>query len=482
MKLCFGALFKVLYQIKKSGTKPELYSVLLEPWLSEQTVHDPSDVTKRANGTDNLPRSEKEAFLQRPLDDIRNGYKNYFKTYFKENMFKAVIVAIQKILLSDPIDDATSLGGDGYTKSKVLNSDTFHFVDLITHLMRYCCDVDNNFKSDIEEIKQDFVSTCIEESKAITLEDDISEIITPLKSTIRVDDFKNAFVELELSDDSLHLQNPSKLKLFRPNIENKQFDYLNMQVMIKRNIGRYVFSRTKRQKYESEGLGDSIGLEAMNEITRNVPDEKMSESFGEIMLYSFMESVLKAPKILSAFEVKNIKNVTNAKSSGIYFLPAGTINEANQIVFGSSKVADSLEDATNECLNKVQEIIQNKQYERQLVDVYSLNKVMPAEERQFMESVIVPSKANKPKEYAFGIFITYKAKDIQNKDISNQEYIDRIKESMVEDITSISTYIKSKIKEFSLDNYSFYLFFLPLYDGEEDSKVIMKAALRGDLL
>lgn len=135
---------------------------------------------------------------------------------------------------------------------------------------------------------------------------------------------------------------------------------------------------------------DSFVSDAIRCYYKNSNKENSSDSFSEIMLYSFMECVLHAPKILSAFEVKNHPWIKNAKSSGVYFLPAGTIGGVNQIILGSSSVTNSLEAAINEAFSRVKEIIANKNDEHNLVDRYLLQQVMPEKQRKFMESVILP--------------------------------------------------------------------------------------------
>lgn len=479
MKLCFGTLFAILYQIKKSGTQPKLYSALLEPWDDNPPFYDPSDVSKRIKGIEDVPQASKDQFLEYESDDIAAFYKKHLRTYLDENKFKNAIAAIKIVLAKDSIEACTKLGNCNYTKGIILNHDTFDFYSLIANIMNYCCSINNVFQKDVAEIKKGFVNNCSEESKKIFLEDSITNIHTDLETTIRSIDFNKVFKELPLNDESLHITNPTKLKLFRPNISNKEFDYEALIAFIYQNIGRYVFSRAKKNDYESNDMIDSFVSDAIKCYCKNNNKENSSDSFSEIMLYSFMECVLHAPKILSAFEVKNHPWIKNAKSSGVYFLPAGTIGGVNQIILGSSSVTNSLEAAINEAFSRVKEIIANKNDEHNLVDRYLLQQVMPEKQRKFMESVILPSEKSPEKEYSFGIFITYRSKEIDRNELSNADFLQQSEENMINDINSSIPKIRQIITNDNLDSFSYYLFFLPLGKGVEDSTEIMEKALGG---
>lgn len=49
-----------------------------------------------------------------------------------------------------------------------------------------------------------------------------------------------------------------------------------------------------------------------------------------------------------------------------------------------------------------------------------------------------------------------------------------LQSQMKKDITDVLPYIKAKITELNLQNHSFYFYFLPLNDAENDKVEIMK--------
>ena len=131
-----------------------------------------------------------------------------------------------------------------------------------------------------------------------------------LGKTIRGSDFDNIFTEVPHTE-KLGLINPEQLRLFHLNVMNNRFVSDDLQSFIRKNVGRYVFSRAKLEQFRTNGDLESIGLEAMTIMTNNgTPGQKdTGNALGEILLYSFLEQILDAPKIMSKVEL-----VTNANS------------------------------------------------------------------------------------------------------------------------------------------------------------------------
>lgn len=71
------------------------------------------------------------------------------------------------------------------------------------------------------------------------------------------------------------------------------------------------------------------------------------------------------------------------------------------------------------------------------------------------------------------------SKEIDRNGLSNADFLQQSEENMISDITSSIPRIRQIITNDNLDSYSYYLFFLLLGKGEEDSTEIMEKALGG---
>ena len=177
-----------------------------------------------------------------------------------------------------------------------------------------------------------------------------------LGKTIRGSDFDNIFTEVPHTE-KLGLINPEQLRLFHLNVMNNRFVSDDLQSFIRKNVGRYVFSRAKLEQFRTNGDLESIGLEAMTIMTNNGrPGQKdTGNALGEILLYSFLEQILDAPKIMSKVELVTNANSHSSKCDGIHLLSLdGYAQPYYQLVFGSSSVVDDIKDAIDDKLPEKQ--------------------------------------------------------------------------------------------------------------------------------
>lgn len=91
----------------------------------------------------------------------------------------------------------------------------------------------------------------------------------------------------------------------------------------------------------------------------------------------------------------------------------------------------------------------------------------------------MPSKSSAPCEDSFGIFISYKTDAVAPDGLSNNDYTKACEAKMNDEIINSINYIIQQIKDNSLENHSFYLFFLPLFDIEEKVPEIVSGAFGG---
>ena len=137
MKFCFGTIFSMLCQVKKSN-EPRLYCFLIEPWDNYMDVNC-SEVTKRKKGEDAVPKIKCECYINKDSNEIGSLYKKSLNKYVDDTKYKEIILSIKEILqLDDTIPLDTEIGSKSYTKKTILEKNTFDFYDLLVHVIKYC--------------------------------------------------------------------------------------------------------------------------------------------------------------------------------------------------------------------------------------------------------------------------------------------------------------------------------------------------------
>lgn len=482
-KLCFGSLFTLLYLIKNSKNQNLLYKYLATPFDTTDIPVDSGSVTSRKKGEDDFPQAEKDAILAASIEEIVINYRKNLISALKDEPYrKAFIVAIKDILVYETtMPDDTEIGDKSFTKKIIVENNTFDFFVLLANLMKYCASIDNKgFETNIAEIGKTFIDERMTRISEVFLTDaEFRVTSTPLELSIDSTRFASVFTEINPNVYSLALPNPNKLKIFKLNVINKEFDKRNISDFILDNISQYVYSRTKIKNIEFAYNIRTISTKAIRELEKTPAFANQTQTFCEVMLYSFLECSMKAPKILSGFEI-NEAGRSNKYSSGIYLIPAGAIFPSNQIVFGCTKAHDSLQTAVDDVLSQAAQIKANRNDEVHLLDPSVLGTIVKPETATYIKSIILPSRSSDVAvDDAFGLFLTYTIEVPNKSTLSNFEYRSALDKQMDADIQKIIPYIKSQISALGLNSYSFYLFVLPLEDVTNDTKAIMTTSIGG---
>lgn len=483
-RLCFGTIFNLLCQIKNSTNQNFLYCSLVMPYESSEYEPDKGSVGKRKNGNEDIPQVEKDYFISNDATEIATLYRVNLSKKLKSQIHRqCFVLAIQSILREDTtISDAETIGSNGYTKATIIESSRFDFFLLLANLMKFCANLVNiGLEKHIRKIESDYVSSFSSNANSIDLFD--SEIAvtisSPLELSVDEKDFKNIFTEINPNQYSLGLINPHKVKIFKLRVNAKQFDKNGISDFILNNISQYVYSRTKIKNIESTSNIRTISTKAIREILKTPRFEDHTTTFCEIMLYSFLECSMHAPKILSGFEINEIGK-SNKYSSGIYLLPAGVITSNNQIVFGCTKTHDNLKAAIDDVLIQAVEIKSKRNDEVRLLDPSVLGTILEPTTATYIRNLVLPSNSLEVEsDDAFGLFLSYSI-NVPNKNaLSNYDYRTALENQMDIDIQTYIPYIKKKIDEYCLNSHSFYLFVLPLDDVTTDTKEIIKMSIGG---
>lgn len=190
--------------------------------------------------------------------------------------------------------------------------------------------------------------------------------MSTLTTTINDRKFNNTFIEVA-TDETIGVRGNEELRLFRlRDIVDNTFDKDALRSFIAINIGHYVFSRSKIKSYYDEGEELVVGMDALDLMhQRGQADDKgTGNEIGEIMLYIFLESVLKAPKVYSKVElnstVRNRKSVADSIHLRLFDTNGG--HTSYEMVFGTSSIVGDLGDAISKAFERIAAIKQQTRH------------------------------------------------------------------------------------------------------------------------
>lgn len=257
-----------------------------------------------------------------------------------------------------------------------------------------------------------------------------------------------------------------ELSMFILKSDGGGFDYTNLYRQLGNASIAYVLSR-----HRVAGVTPDTHHEVVKSVQRSFrrSSENKGEG-GELLLYCFLESHLKAPKILSKMELKTASNdyVKGADGLHLYEVAPGTYH----LIFGESKmIGDSTEPRSSfrkaivDALDSIKEVESNGLLDEiQLIDSNLMKETFTGDKLSFLKALLVPSGNNGPtKQTAFGIFIGFEI-DIREWpliEMAASAIEARIHSEVLDMVESRYDFLKKKIVERGLAGYHFYLFALP---------------------
>ena len=483
-KLCLGTFLTIICQARiPSVTQRAFIGALLRCVKADVSYLETDDGRQGhlKNGRDNIPGYYADAVREASPEDIYNYFEKELRPMLTSNLEKQVVLAFRSVIAEDTdIDNSVKLGPvDGYKKSDILTKNTFSYMGLLTNLYIYCVTQTDSkpYLANIKEIGKDFLASFAPLVDTIQIDEKIVTISTELDETAKKRKFDEVFTEVK-HPNTLSLVNPSQVRIYHLNVGDYAFDYTRLARFIKDNIGRYVFSRAKRNEYAVNDDIESLALDAATSLKKRGADLHDAH-FAEIMLYSFLECALGAPKIMSKIELQNIGGEYRSKSSGIHLLTMpGTTTPIHQLVFGSTDVLEDLKGAIDSAFAQIVDIKASTADEHTLIEANILNTSFSPEVTAFLKETIIP-QPGKPKrpDAAFGVFLGYNVNVPDADSLSSEDYIPAMIKKMQADITACISYIQSKIDASKLSRHSFYNYVLPLDDVSSDRTAIMNKAL-----
>lgn len=266
------------------------------------------------------------------------------------------------------------------------------------------------------------------------------------------------------------------VRLFHVNVRSSQFDYQALCELLTANVGGYVFSRAQISSFIKRGIERRIDLEAMRALTKQADNDS---ALGEMLLYTFLEHVLGAPKVLSKFELSNLSGQQRSHADAIHILPATTPGGTTHIVLGAAYVEANLQDSIRTAIGRIRQIRSAEEIECHIVDSTGLEREFSTHDASVLSSLIIPSRLSQDKEICYAMFIGYSLGLQASPDRSHQEFRDLVDRKLQSDLLNYSDFIRSEIASAGLSNYPFHIYTLPLNDAVADRRSIVDTVFNG---
>lgn len=296
-----------------------------------------------------------------------------------------------------------------------------------------------------------------------------------INTTIKAGTIDSVFKEVTHSE-SLGLRNPAQLRLFHLKLDGDTFTNEGLYKCLRKNIGQYVYSRTRIAKFKEDDDEASIGLEAVqliNEQRIKNPDS-FGNMLGEILLYAFFEEKLGAPKIFSKIELDSL--TSESFYDGIHLLKMD--DTSFQMVFGTSYVEDQMDDVIDNAFLKIKNGLNQPKRGIALVNDLVFAQSADTVLADALSKIITPAPDAPDVDSAYGIFLCCSL-GLDKTKYSVAEYKKLVEQKMVSNIHNYLPRIKKHIDDLGLSGRSFYIYVVPLDDSTEDKTTIMKKVTGG---
>ncbi len=173
-----------------------------------------------------------------------------------------------------------------------------------------------------------------------------------------------------VSSERLSISSSHDLQVFCLKFDDFDFNYHELWGYLRNNIGYYVYSRSQIKKYMDDDELASLAYDAIGQIKKTVNAGKAltGNELGELLLYIFLEQVLKAPKLMSKVEIETFGGISTSESSGIHLLIADAPTPFSQIVLGTSFIDGDLHTAIDVAFSNAKKLENRKTDERRFVE------------------------------------------------------------------------------------------------------------------
>lgn len=302
---------------------------------------------------------------------------------------------------------------------------------------------------------------------------------------------RDRFLALFYDPETFEIQTKTALHLHILRVDGGDFALPPLFTELGNNSIAYVLSRQNMGKL----INDPSRMFEFVKKTQaqfRVPDENAGEG-GELLLYSFLEGHLGAPKILSKMELKTSADHYIHGTDGVHLLKVG--DDEYQLIFGESKMYGDVKGrigsspnrgikAAFESMGKVQEDAFN--FDTWLVESELLKETLSPEKVGLLASVLLPPANGENqirKSNAFGVFIGYEVDATtfpfaEQTDNENEDGLRKIARDLI--AGQLET-IQNEISNRGLGGYHFHLYAVPFLKRNVNGKIRGIEEVRLDL-
>lgn len=475
MEFTFSVLLNFLSKIKNSNTEDfVICNSIFDVLVPEEDHKEIPEVTSRYKTEGKkLDGRYIKSVKETDFELLHHRVKKKLMCHLDPRLFREFIAATREVISSAGFPNGTSIGElDVYS---ILNDSHVCFSSYLTWLIVFSIKYFANRKED--KINYDLLRLT-EEAQSIVLIDENSvhgASIDTIKLTLNPERFHKVFTEHKHGKDPVNSE--SSMRFFSTDSTLYCFEYYRLEKYIKGIIHKYVYSRAELGVDDEEELAEIVN-DAMKEIRK---DEGENARLDEILVFAFLECVLNAPKIMSAFEQQKYYGNENMARGGMHilYLPDEEKGSQHQIVFGLSSMHKDLKTAVNKAIDKIGRFSRDDdQRFTAKLDRRALKLPYDDNARRFFNEIFgdVRHRDNKRKK-AYAVVIGYTLQKDEDEQ-SDQDFMDYARKRIQKDIDEIIPYIKENIQDKGrIANMPLHFYFLPFNDVDEDSITIMRNVL-----
>ena len=194
----------------------------------------------------------------------------------------------------------------------------------------------------------------------------------------------------------------------------------------------------------------------------------------QVLIYAFLEEVLKAPKLMSAIELS-----TEHRCSGIHFLTIPGSNTTYELVYGASNLQGNLERAVDQAFEVIEKLRSDRLSGMELVNSAEFNKSIDITTAHLIKKIVIPEDGgDSGAGTAYGVFLGYTL-DLNPEDFSRDEYTNAVVKRIEQDIEKALVRVQERIADLKMGADSFYIYVLPFNDADNDRSSIMTELIGG---
>jgi hypothetical protein len=280
----------------------------------------------------------------------------------------------------------------------------------------------------------------------------------------------------------------SNLNLHILKIENNQFCYFELIEELAENIISFSLSRRQIETFKAEGKTAKLYRKAVEKLRENIdkPSDKSSGGeTGEILLYSFLESHLNAPKILTKLEIKSSSDDYAKGSDGIHLLKIS--DTEYQLVFGESKLNPNLKTSLSNAFDSINHFIKrdrnNINHEIGLLDSQLCKEIFDDSLYSFIKSIVFPTpESNITRDNAFAVFAGFEINPTETEiRLNNNDFRKLMRNKIIVEVNDKMNHIKEKIEEHKLFGYTFYVYVFPFIELDQTRRKIIDSLIHAKL-